>query len=351
MVSIIGLLREPILILEATIVLLGFEFSGLFLYRFLKQDRAKSMIFAWALFFFCFAGATLIYIYSDFYIPINSAFYVDIGYSIVGLGVLVFTFNAERELNYRYHVFTLILLGAYAILVINFFIGFIMKYYLLIICWIPFFCIIITYLIRLVMKLKEYRFKVYGFFVGFLTYGLGYISTTDSLQTVDFFPRFLGDIAIIVGMSLISLILVAIPSLKEVDWAKKLNVLLILHRSGSCVCEYDFKKWGDESAIDNKEYLAGGVIGVSLLVTEMVKNMNEGRFSRLEVVDHQDKQIIFGYGEFLIAALVVDEFLGIYRKKLYHLIREIETLYGDLLREGKLTQLKPVEQLIMQVFS
>ncbi|MDD1778287.1 MAG: hypothetical protein LUQ65_08975, partial [Candidatus Helarchaeota archaeon] len=137
-------------------------------------------------------------------------------------------------------------------------------------------------------------------------------------------------------------------------WPKKLNLLLILHKSGSCICDYNFKKGTDEEAAVRKEYLAGGLIGVSQLVTEMIKNMTaDEKYSRLEVVDHQDKQIIFAYGETLIAALVVDEYLQIYRKKLYNLIREIELLYGECLSAegGKLTQLKPVEKIITEVFS
>jgi hypothetical protein len=353
MVVISGLFREPMLMLEAAIVLLGFEFGGFFLYRFLKQDRTKSMTLAWALFFFCFSGATLIYMYNDFFTPSNTAIYVDIGYSIVGLGVIFFTFNAERELKQKFHILSLILLCAYAALIVNFFSPFTVAYYILIVSWTPFFLIMVIYLLKLMVKIKEYRFRVYGLSAGFLIYALGYIFTTDSLQIIDFLPRFLGDISIIIGTSLISLIFVGLPSLKEVDWAKKLNLLLILHKSGSCICDYDFKKWGDENALAKKEYMAGGLLGVSQLVTEMIKNMDQEKFSRMEVMDHQDKQIIFGYGEYLIAALVVDEYLEIYRKKLYHMIREIEMLYGDRLStsEGKLMQIQPIEKIITQIFS
>jgi len=353
---ITGLFREPLLILEAVIVLLGLEFGGLFLYRFLKADREKSMILAWGLFFFCFAGMILTYLYTDYTIfPLSTERlnYVDIGYGIMGLGALIFTFNAEREIGHKRHILSLILLSAFAFLIADFFLLILEPFYLTIACWAPFVVILLVYLVKMVLKIKEYRLKVYGFFIGFLALGFGYVVTTDKFQTDEFLPRLFGDISVIIGMSLLSLVFVGLPSLKEVDWGKKLNLLLILHKSGSCICNYDFKKWGDPNAIAKKEYFAGGLIGISQLVTEMVKNMNDEKFSRLEVVDHQDKQIIFAYGEYLIAALVVDEYLQIYRKKLYHMIREIELLYGDRLSAGedKLTQITPVEKIITQIFS
>jgi hypothetical protein len=354
---ITGFLREPLLILEAVIVLLGFEFGGLFLYRYIKHDREKTMILAWGLFFVCFGAMVLTYLFTDFVgFPLDTdrLNYIKIGYAIMGLGALIFTFNAEREIGHNHHILSLILLGAFSLMVMDFFLPFLEPFYFTIICWAPFVVILLFYLVKMVVKIKEYRLKVYAFFIGFLVLGFGYVATTDKFQTAEFLPRLFGDCSVIIGMSLISLVFVGLPSLKEVDWAKKLNLLLILHKSGLCICDYDFKKLGDADASAKKEYLAGGLIGVSQIVTEMVKNMaSTENFSRLEVVDHQDKQIIFAYGEYLIAALVVDEYLQIYRKKLYHLIREIELLYGDRLSAGEdqLIHINAVEKLIKQIFS
>jgi hypothetical protein len=311
------------------------------------------MSLAWGLFFFCFATMVLIFIYSDIFTPMDRPFYINIGYTIMVLGALIFTFNAEREIGHKYHIFSLILLGAFTLLIVDFVVFIIPPFYLTLVSWVPFVVILLIYLIKVVTTIKEYRSKMYSFFIGFLIFGAGYVISTDSFQIIDFLPRLIGDISIIIGICLISLVFVGLPSLKEMDWSKKINTLLILHKSGSCVCDYDFKKRSDEQALAKKEYFAGGLIGVSQLVTEMIKNMNDEKYSRLEVVDHQDKQIIFAYGEYLIAALVTDEYLQILRKKLYRLIREIELLYGDRLSAGesKLTQLKPVEKIITEIFS
>jgi len=354
---IAGLFREPLLILEAIIVLLGLEFGGVFVYRYIKRDREKTMILAWGLFFFCFALMIFTYLFTDFAnFPSSDdrLNYLNIGYGIMGLGALIFTFNAEREIGHNHHILSFILLGAFSVMVVDFFLLFLRPFYFTIACWAPFVVILLFYLVKMVIKIKEYRLKVYAFFIGFLILGFGYVSTTSIFRDFGLLPRLFGDCSVIIGMSLISLVFVGLPSLKEVDWAKKLNLLLILRKSGSCFCDYDFKKWGDADATAKKEYLAGGLIGVSQLVTEVVKNMTSAeKYSRLEVVDHQDKQIIFAYGEYLIAALVVDEYLQIYRKKLYKLIREIELLYGERLsaEAGNLAQLKPVEKIITQVFS
>ncbi len=346
---IVGLYREPILVLEAVIVLLGFEFSLFFLYRFLKKERGNKMILAWACFFLCFAAMVFIFIFTDLFTVSNRQFFINIGYLVMGTGALIFTFNAEREINQRYHIFTIFLLAALSFLIVDFFILVLDPAVVTLLAWAPFVIILLAYNIKLIIKIKEYKLKIAGFFIGFLAFGIGYGSTTDMMQTEDFLVRFVGDISIIIGMCLISLVFIGLPSLKEVDWAKKLNKLLLLHNSGRCLCDYDFIMKGEQGEMESTmtEYVAGGIIGVSQMIAELMQSKE-----KLEILDHQDKKIIFAYGEYFIAALIVEEYLEIYRKKLERVIEDLELILGDLMPEweGRNLPLDPVEKIIKRIF-
>jgi len=348
-----GIYREPALVLEAIIVLLSIEVGSFFFYRFIKEEqRTKNfMVLAWALFFFAYASMTLFFIFSDYFSPLeNRLFFVNIGYCIMALGALVFTFNAERELDQRKHILLLILLALIIFLIADFFIMLIEPYYLAILAWIPFIIILFNYLIRAFSKIKEYRSHIYGCFVGFLVFGIGFAFTIDLLvKSLGPISRMIGNITIIFGISLASWQFIGLPSLREMDWAIQLKNLILMHKSGTCICEYKFTK--DQEEKDSPEYIqsmAGSLIGITQMITELIQSKE-----KLEIMDYQDKQIIFSYGENIIAALIVEKDLEIYRKKLEKLLNEIEVIYKDYLEDwdGRTEYFQPIEKFIRRIFS
>ena len=352
-IPINDVLREPILILEAVIVLLGLEFGVIFLYRFLKKERGKALILALSTFFFAFAFMVFFFIISDLYVdylslPESRHFYGNIAYSILGIGALVFTFNAERELGQKNHIFSIILLGSLIFMAIDFFFVIIEPVYFALVGWVLFVIVLLIYVKKISSKIKEYRLSIYGFFLGVLAYGLGYASTINLMvSSFGSISRFIGDIFIIFGISLISLVFVGLPSLREIDWTKNLNKLLLMHKSGSCICEYDFA--GSRKTPDQvSQVIAGSLIGISQLLTELMESKKQ-----LTIMDHQDKQIIFAYGQDIIAALIVDEYFGIYRKKLAKFVENIEIIYSPILEDWdrEPIRVKPIEKLIKYAFS
>ena len=348
-----GIYREPALVLEAIIILLSIEIGTFFFSRFIKEEqRTKNFIrLAWALFFFAYSGMTSFFILSDYFSLVeNRLFLVNIGYFFMAMGALVFTFNAERELDQRKHSLFFILLALIIFLMLDFFIMLIAPYYLVIFAWIPFIIILLNYLMRAFSKIKEYRSHIYGCFVGFLVFGIGFFFTIDLLvDSLGPISRMIGNIAIIFGISLASWQFIGLPSLREIDWATQLNNLILMHKSGTCIYEYNFT--GDQVEKDSSEivqYMAGSLIGITQMITELIQSKQ-----KLEIMDHQDKLIIFSYGENIIAALIVKKDLEIYRKKLEKLLNEIEVIYKDYLEDwdGRTEYFKPIEKFIKRIFS
>ncbi len=300
MYQIEGMFREPALMLEVIIILLSIEIGSFFLYRFIKEGkRAKNfMILVWTLFFFAYSVMTLLFILSDYYFLFMS----------------------------------------------------IAPYYLAILALIPFFLILTIYLKRAFSKIKEYRNRLYSIFIGFLVFGIGFAFTIEIMvNSFGSISRMIGNIAIIFGISLASWQFVGLPSLREMDWSKQLNTIVIMHKSGTCICEYDFigERMEKESSKDGLN-ITVSLIGIAQMITELIQSKQN-----LEIMDYQDKQIVFSYGDNVIAALIVENYLEIYRKKLGKLLNEIEVIYKDYLEDwdGQTSQFKPIEKFIRRIFS
>ena len=74
---------------------------------------------------------------------------------------------------------------------------------------------------------------------------------------------------------------------------------------------------------------------------------------KLRIMDHKDVKIIFQYGKYLIAAIIVDEALDIYKTKLKKLIDYLESLYETYLPtwDGDLTQFQIIKPIIKRYFT
>jgi hypothetical protein len=350
-----GIFREPVLLLEVIIIFLGTEFGLLFLYRFIKEKRSRNyMNLAWSIFFLAFSGMVASYIFSDFYTSITEVrqIAVNIGYTLMSIGVIVFTFNAEREVGLKRHYLSIFLIFLLSFLFIDFFIWIIASVYLALIAWVPFIIALLLYITKLMAKVKEYRYNIYGFFIGFFAFGIGYAFTVDAMATFfGFGARMIGDISIILGMCLISFIFLSFSSMRELNWAKNIKEILIMHKeSGTCICDHNFLSNAPDTETSelSTDFMAGSLMGISQMISELIQSKEQ-----LETMDHQDKKIIFAYGEYLIAALIADEYLEIYKKKLRNLIEDLELLYTDILKDwkGELFHFKPVRRIITRIFS
>ncbi|MBD3228608.1 MAG: hypothetical protein GF329_10520 [Candidatus Lokiarchaeota archaeon] len=362
-----AMLRHPLLILEGLIILLSIEYSIFFLNRYLKTDKRKDgIIGAWGFFFLCLASMVLFFMIADFFLvdPDIREVIVNIGYLFMGLGALYFVLNIERELNLKHRIFTIILAVLFAFLLIDYFYFQLILDFVIIepstltyFCWIPFIILLIFYIFKLTSKIKggKWKINVYGFIIGFFILGTAFFFTADFMTVLtNAVSRLIGDIMILVGISSISILFVGLPSFQEFEWKKHIRKILIIHKSGICLADHDFKEISDDS-IGDSQFIAGGLTGISQMITEIVQEKDQdGVKKRLEVMDHKDVKLIFQYGDKLTAVMIVDLNLDIYKFKLNKLIKYIESLYSDLLDDwdpDKVFQFKPVNSIVQRFFS
>ncbi|NVM03754.1 MAG: hypothetical protein HWN67_15600 [Candidatus Helarchaeota archaeon] len=355
-----GLFREPLLILEGIIFLLTLQYGILFFYRFIKEEREKNyMIRAWGIFFLTYTGNVIFFMISDFFSPLSYAplsyvrqIYIDFGYVTLGLGALFFSYNAEREIQQKNHIFSIILTILLCLLIVDTFALIVSPETLAVLTNLPFVLLLIIYIIKFTSKIKEkWRLNIYGFLVGICIWISGYFLITDIVvESFGPFARFIGDFLIIIGISLISLLFVGLPSLTEFEWPKKMKKVFLMYKSGEYIADYNFQKdlTGIEEFKDLPKLIAGGLTGINQLIAEIVQSKQ-----KLRIMDYKDVKIIFQYGNYLIAAIIVDEALDIYKTKLKKLIDYLETLYETYLPtwDGNLTQFQIVKPIIKRFFT
>ena len=349
-----GFFREYILILEGIIIFLVLQYGIYFSYRFSVEEREKNyMVRAWAIFFFTYASNIVFFIISDFYSDtLYRQIFIDLGYVILGTGGIFFSYYAEIEMNIKNHAFTKIITIMLAILIIDTIFPVISPGLLAVLTNVIFIALLIVYVIKFTSNIKEkWRINIYGFILGICIWVFGYCLIIDFLvEAIGPISRFVGDIFIVTGMSLISLVFIGLPSLTEFDWPDKMKKLFIMYKTGSYISDVDFQEeFGlKDEYRDLPQFITGGLAGIDNLLKEIVKTKE-----KLLVIDHKDLKIIFHHGNFLIAAIIVDEELDIFKTKLKKLIDYLETLYESLLPhwDGDLAHFKIVKPIIKNFFT
>ncbi|MHA1297985.1 MAG: hypothetical protein ACTSO9_00920 [Candidatus Helarchaeota archaeon] len=243
------------------------------------------------------------------------------GYSSMSVGALFFSIYAEREIKIKNHLFSIILMILVGLLVVSMVIPIISTSVFAFTCWLPFIVLLLIFLKRFSGKIKEkWRINIYGFVVGFILWGSGYGMTIDA------------------------------TSLNEFEWPNKMKKLIIMYKTGVYIADYNFQGESRKNGeiLDLPKIIAGGLKGINELISEIVQSKQ-----KLEVMDHKDVKIIFQYGKYLIAAIIVVEVLDIYRAKMKKLIDYLETLYESYLPtwDGDITQFQIVKPIIKRFFT
>ena len=94
--------------------------------------------------------------------------------------------------------------------------------------------------------------------------------------------------------------------------------------------------------------LTGGITGISQILQQMVDSAE-----KIGVIDHEDKKLIFEYGNGFTIVLITKSVLKILKTKLESLKNEIFDLFGDVIPtwDGNMDIFLPVRSLIKNYFS
>ncbi len=192
---------------------------------------------------------------------------------------------------------------------------------------------------------------------GALGFLMGYIITT---------PAFLAQIDLLVVMTIIGLSEISmipfismrdsLPPAEEMEWQKEILHIYVIAEGGIVMSDFSFLKWREKKdpLIQRKteefdpNLFSGGISGVSTMLREMIDSQQ----SKLKVIDHEDKKLIFEYGKGFTSVLISSKDLKILRNKLKTLTEEIQNVFSEQIEhwDGDLDKFLPVKTMIKNRF-
>lgn len=353
----LGYYGDVLLIMESIIVFIGYQFGFTFLRRYVRREKDKKnyMILAWSLLFIAFSTTLFFYIIADFFIldlDVLRPQVVNFGYISIVVGSISFSFYAEREMRSKFFPFTLIILAFFVALIIDLFLNFIDTSVIGYLSEIPIIILIFIYVNKFTAPIRsKWKFNVIGFIIGLIFVLTGFMFCSDIGLSIWIGARLLGDIFVIVGMLLISFLFFGLPSLSEAKWMENFlnSHLYAIHKSGACIYEYDFsgQKEKKEDSDERAQIITGGLTGITQILANMIES-NE----RLEVVEVEDKKLLFTYGKYITVVLIVDEKLKILQAKLNEFMNYIEEFFASSFEswKGEVQQFQILNNTIKEKF-
>jgi len=148
----------------------------------------------------------------------------------------------------------------------------------------------------------------------------------------------------IAGILLMTIGILQLPILSELDWKKKLIHLYIIHSSGLVILERSFKEHDSISPV----LVGSGLTGVATIVKEITKSDQ-----KLSIIRQGDVNIALKYGNYVNMALLIEEDFKIVHVRLQELLEKFEELFKDILPtwKGDLKIFQPVNVLIEQILN
>jgi len=137
----------------------------------------------------------------------------------------------------------------------------------------------------------------------------------------------------------------SLPPAEEMDWPKEVLHLYVIKDGGIIMTDFAFST---EETFD-ADLLAGGMTGV----THILKEMIAGKGTKLKIIDHEDKKLLFEYGKGFSTVLISHKDLKILRNKLITLTTNIENVFWETIEvwQGDLDIFKPIKTMVKHIFT
>ena len=351
-----GTLREPLLIIEWVIVFLFAELAFL-LYMRIKNKETKLSNFiekASILFLLAYSSMFVFYIFGDFYMETNFLRLVvfNIGYILRMILGLIFMYQIEKfQIFFRKYLFSKILSIFTVITVVLFFTAIeLTQNASLVLFWLPLVSTIFIYLIKLLknttktQEIHNYKAKIYFSILGAIVIGFGFGATSDPI--INMFglnSRLIGDIVQIIGIIVLSIFFINLPSLSEQNWKDKIDKLFLMRASGICVY---YKFFRDPTNKREEQNISGAISTIKMILKEI--SHDEGEM----VIEKEGKVLITYQGKYITGVIIADQNLNSLNFLLKRLIEKVEFLYSNIIRDwdGAMEIFLPIENITKEIF-
>ena len=352
-----GTLREPLLIIEWVIVFLFSELAFLLYMRVKNREKKLSNFIEKAsiLFLLAYSSMFVFYIFGDYYMETHLSRLVvyNIGYILRMILGLVFIYKIEKyQIIIGKYLFSKIFSIFSIISVVLFFTAIeLTQNASLVLFWLPLVSLIFIYLIKLLKKttktqeIHNYKTKIYFSILGAIVIGFGFVATSDPI--INMFglnSRLIGDIVQIIGIIVLSIFFVNLPSLSEQDWKDKIDKLFLMRASGICVYYKFFK---DPANRQGDQIMSSAINSIKMMLKEISQDDGE------MVIEKEGKVLITYQGKYITGVIVADQNLSSLNFLLKRFIEKVEFLYSNIIRDwdGAMEIFLPIENITKEIFS
>ena len=350
-----GPLRQPLLIMEWIIFFLFLELAIIFLVRVIRKEKALKNLQEKA-YIFLFLGNSFMWM-----LILIGEFYVDsvhvrlllsnLGYLVQMTGALFFIFYIEKyKTLIKKKLFTFIFTS---MVIIFIFISFLAVEYTIVMSF-TFWPVFSLFFIFYINKLNSDFYKKKGFrsfnsdilkfILGFFFIVLGFgLTTTLMINLFGLGIRILGDIFQIIAIILFGLFFISVPSFSEIDWQKRIDNVLIMHKSGRLIYKKSFRT---ENIHANESLIAGVMTSLEMMLERVTHEKN------MLIIEKKGKIIITQSGKLIYGVLICDENIKSLQILLNNFIEQIELIYSKVLEtwDGDLKVFIPINDIANDIF-
>lgn len=351
-----GTLREPLLIIEWVMIFLFSELAFLLYMRVKNRERKLSNFIEKAsiLFLLAYSSMGVFYIFGDYYMETQHSRLVvfNIGYLLRMILGLVFIYKIEKyQIIIGKYLFSKIFLIFTLISVVLFFTAIeFTQNASLVLFWIPLILIFLIYMKKLLKKTSEnqeihnYKVKIYFSIIGVIFLGFGFGATSDPFVSLfGLIIRLFGDIIQIIGIFVLSIYFINLPSLSEQNWKDKIDKLFLMRASGICVYYKFFK---DPTNTRQDQIMSGAINTIRMMLKEISQDDGE------MVIEKEGKVLITHQGKYITGVIVADQNLRSLNFLLERFIEKVEFLYSNIIRDwdGAMEIFLPIENITKEIF-
>ncbi|MFX1444832.1 MAG: hypothetical protein ACFFHV_15575 [Promethearchaeota archaeon] len=352
---ITGSLRDILLLLECIIAFIFLEFALIFYIR-IKNKRRDLRTLQEQSYFWVLLGYSLrwmIIIIADYQIYDSElrTLLINIGYIIIIIFALFFIYIFEKN---KIFITKFLFTKIFSIMIIIYIciLFFSLEYATLFsdLLW-PIFVIFFVFYIKSIYSdlykkglIANFKLKFFEFCIGLILIVIGYqLTLTFMLRIFGLTGRLFGDIMQIIGITLIFLFSLSIPSFSEFDWQEKISSILIIHNSGLFIYEKSFDGLNE----NDSKYIVSGRMTIAKMLFETVTKQKEAL-----IIDQGEKIILIQPGEYIYGAIVCDEKLKSLQILLKKFVEKIESIYYNILKDwtGDINILRPIDEIAKEIF-
>lgn len=349
-----GILADISVALESIIIFMAFQWFFQFFISFLnsekKDKQVKTRKLSWSIIILGLGCTYFVFLIGDFVLdPISRIRFNQFGYLSLATGAMIFFIINEQLDHVKFRILSIISILIEIIIIICIIFNYKDTVLIAASIGIPLTILHLIFygkrLLKLSSRNRELVKSIAISLIGFSIAVLGYIFMADSIVIAfGILIRIIGDILVILGISICQISMRNLPDLSEYDWLTSLKTIIVIDKSGIPLFSRFYNTQPDES---KKEYLISGALNsINLILAQMTGK------EQLNTIELPDKCIMIEYINNLKFAIISDKFLLSLQVRLKQFAEEFYAFFKNYIENfsGNLDIFLPAESMVDRIF-